>query len=430
MNIRRLLTPKAVETGIFLIAGFVLSGALVRVLSSGSEDLVTMGDPRYELALAIIYASIALIFLAHFALCWRATWGTITIPALVVLACVSAGWAEMPGLVLRRSVGVAGATLFGIVLACRFSFDEQLVVLQRVIRTAAILCIGAWILGHVLGIDLVGGGSLTGGGGPWCGIFNHKNMLGSAMALGILVEQHLPTGSTVARVSKTAWLLLYAGLLILSDSLTSVVALILTFGAMYAVKSFRGRYGLVMPAGFVAVLAGGIVLFLNADLVTAAMGRSSDLTGRAELWRWTTVMISQRPLLGYGFSGFWRGAAQQSMTVETHIGWSPIYAHNGYLEILVSLGFAGLVVFGMMAATGLRRATKLATSAESIQELWPLAFLIFFLLHNMGEVSIFWQNSLEWGLFVATVVGADPRLRARFEPGFDELRAEALPECA
>jgi O-antigen ligase len=172
----------------------------------------------------------------------------------------------------------------------------------------------------------------------------------------------------------------------------------------------------------------GTLIALNATSVTGALGRSADLTGRADLWHWVVLMIGDRPMLGYGFSGFWKGASEQSAVVEDRIGWSPVYAHNGYLEITLSLGLAGLLLFLWLAATGLRRAISLAKGAETLPELWPLAFLIYFLIHNLGECTILWQNSLEWAVCVATVAGSDPRLQPYFEssPAENEFPLEAV----
>jgi len=83
-----------------------------------------------------------------------------------------------------------------------------------------------------------------------------------------------------------------------------------------------------------------------------------------------------------------------------------------------------------MASTGLWRAVRMSKAAECIQDLWPLAFLVFFLIHNMAEVTILWQNCLEWGLCVATVVSADPRLRASLEPAWEEFSPDSLAEYA
>jgi O-antigen ligase len=174
----------------------------------------------------------------------------------------------------------------------------------------------------------------------------------------------------------------------------------------------------------------GTVIALNATSVTGALGRSENLSGRADLWHWVVIMILKRPFLGYGFSGFWKGASALSADLETRIGWSPVYAHNGYLEILLSLGIAGLLLFIWFAGTGLRRAVHRAKEAKSVQDLWPLAFLIFFLIHNLGECTILWQNSLEWALCVATVVGADPRLQACFDTALDrdDIPLDTAPE--
>jgi hypothetical protein len=96
----------------------------------------------------------------------------------------------------------------------------------------------------------------------------------------------------------------------------------------------------------------------------------------------------------------------------------------------LSLGVVGLLLFIWFAATGIRRAIFYAKHAESIQDLWPLAFLIYFLIHNLGECTILWQNSLEWAICVATVAGADPRLCEYFAPALveDEIPLETAPE--
>jgi O-antigen ligase len=145
-----------------------------------------------------------------------------------------------------------------------------------------------------------------------------------------------------------------------------------------------------------------------------ALGRSSDLSGRMELWHSVIAMIQKKPMLGYGFSGFWRGASDESALVESQIGWSPVYAHNGYLEITLSLGVIGLLLFAWIVFIGIKRTLFLSKLAESNADLWPLAFLAFFLIHNLSECTILFQNNLEWGLCAAIVVGSDPRLA--FQP--------------
>lgn len=431
------ITRSSIENGIYVAVALVLSSALVRLLSSGNTDLVTAGDRRFEFVLVLLYFTVFLIGLAHLKRTVVSGLHTPALLALLILACVSCLWAELPGLVLRRTIGLAGATLFGMVLASRLDFEDQLALLRRVVRIVTTLTFAAWAAGPLVGSNLVTGESTTLNGyqvqieaGAWRGIFNHKNDLGAMMAIAILVEWHIPAHTTLSKVAKAFWLSAYALLLLLSHSVTSLVSVGLAILLMFTFKAFRHQYRIIVPLLLLVTIFSGTLIALNATSVTGALGRSEDLSGRADLWRWVVVMILKRPFLGYGFSGFWKGASDQAAVVESRIGWSPVYAHNGYLEILLSLGVAGLLLFLWFAGTGIRRAVVRAKAAESVQDLWPLAFLTFFLIHNLGECTILWQNSLEWALCVATVVGADPRLHARFDPalaGEDDL-LEATPE--
>ena len=153
----------------------------------------------------------------------------------------------------------------------------------------------------------------------------------------------------------------------------------------------------------------------------ALVGRSSDLTGRTELWAWVVQMILKHPLLGYGFSGFWEGASPESEMVHSHVGWTARYSHNGYLEVALSLGLLGLVLLFMFMVKGIRRAVIAAEHKKSIQDLWPLAFLVFVLVRNMGECTMMWQNDLEWAICIATIVAADPRFKRESYEGDDML---------
>jgi exopolysaccharide production protein ExoQ len=434
-NPQMMLSRRSIQNTAFGIGAFVLSGALLRVFSSGESDLVTSGDPRFDLILAALYSIILVIALTHVRQAFRAAAYTPTVVSLLLLACLSALWAELPGLVLRRTVGLAGATLFGLVLASCLEFAKQRELLRSVFRIIAGLSVAA----QVLGFDLIVGRSSAvanaadADGGAWRGIFNHKNGLGAIMALAILVEWHIPAHTVRSRTSKVLWLCAYAALLSLSNSVTSVVSVLLTILLMCTVKAFRCQYRLLMPTLFLVALFSSAFFTLNAGAVTAALGRSSDLTGRIDLWHWVGIMIRKRPLIGYGFSGFWRGASDQSTVVGSHIGWSPVYSHNGYLEILLSLGLSGLLLFLWFAVTGMRRALIRAQVGRSVQDVWPLAFLTFFLIHNLGECTILWQNSLEWAIAVATVVGSDPRVQANLEADVDSSKDAALldvqPEC-
>ena len=66
------------------------------------------------------------------------------------------------------------------------------------------------------------------------------------------------------------------------------------------------------------------------------------------------------------------------------------------------------------------RAYSWSERGLSSTDLWPLAFLFFFLLYNLAECTILLQ-SLEWALCVATIVSTHPALHAYEEQQEEEM---------
>ncbi len=413
---------------ILILVAFILSGAMWRFLSAGSgSDSGADGDARTQLFLAILYLAVAALALSDSPRTFLTIRRTPTILALLLLAVASSLWAETPDHVFRRAIALAGTCLFGIVLAARFTFLEQLKVLRWALRLSAVLSVAIIILGH---------GVLMSTGGPSArGVFNHKNRLGAAMALALLIEWYIPEQSRFLKTIKTLSFALSAALLVYSNSMTSIVTLAITVLIMWSFRVIYRRYRVLVPVLFPLLLVAGLLLGatgVSVGSLTGSMGRSSDLTGRTELWSSIASMIIERPVLGYGFSGFWEGASSEASVVESNVGWSPSYSHNGYLEITLSLGFVGLLLFLWILRTGFRRALFYAENPQSISDLWPLAFLVFFTIHNLAECSILWQNCLEWSLCVTTIMAIDPLTHLAVDSTVPEPEPASVPaaECA
>jgi O-antigen ligase len=88
------------------------------------------------------------------------------------------------------------------------------------------------------------------------------------------------------------------------------------------------------------------------------------------------------------------------------MGGPVMYSHNGYLEMLLNLGVIGFLLTLVFIGTGIKRALCLSRQHLSGTSLWPLAFLVYFILHNIGECTLVMQ-SLEWVLCVSYVAGTD-----------------------
>jgi exopolysaccharide production protein ExoQ len=419
-----MIFPRTKQEWFLGIVAFVLTGALWRVFSTTNEGSLD-GDSRTQIILVLLYSVVMVLVLRNFRLTVWVLLRSSALPALLVFACLSGLWAETPDLVVRRAISLVGTSMFGVLLAVSLTFAQQLKLLRVVFRLAAVLSLAVLVISpsHGMAADF--------GSGAARGIFTHKNLFGAAMALGFLVECYLPDENSLARAFKLASLGLYAVLLVLSHSATSVVTVSGTLIILWMFETLHNKYRLPLSALFLFVaglVVCALVLGIDAGSVTGMVGRSSDLTGRTELWKAVGGMILTHPMLGFGFSGFWGGASSESISVENYIGWSPTYSHNGYLEILLSLGLVGTLLFLMFLRAGVIRALEQAAAKVSKEDQWPLAFFVFFMLHNLAECSIVWQNCLEWSLCVSTVLGTHMQLQAILRDSDDYREASLMPE--
>jgi len=407
---------------------FVLSKALLSFIlppymqeAALHGEPMTDGSPEWRLILAISYLGVVMVLVPWYRetiFVLRRNWSLV---ALVLFALLSSLWAEMPDVVLRKSIGLFGATLLGIALAVRFSFQEQLRILSWLFRIIAVLSLACIVLLPSYGIK----------DGEWRGIFEYKNAMGSMMGLSVLIEWLLRPDSRSSKILRRFALLLSAILLLCSNSITPAVVLVvaLLLIEIYRFAALRLRVPLyaICLATSLVVTAGVTLLIANSDSVTGAVGRSSTFTGRTEIWSFVVSFIAQRPIAGYGYSGFWLGASQESIEVNRAMRGLVMYSHNGYLEMLLTLGGIGLLLTLAFLGIGMKRALSFSEQRQAGTELWPLAFLLYFVLHNLGECSILTQD-LEWAIGVSCVVGADPMLLSFNVQEEDELSLVPLEE--
>jgi len=95
------------------------------------------------------------------------------------------------------------------------------------------------------------------------------------------------------------------------------------------------------------------ILFLDlGSWVLPTLGRDSTLTGRSALWQQLLRMSSERPFFGVGFESFWLGPRLDKMW--SLFSFHPNEAHNGYLEILLNLGWTGVALLAVILVRGYR----------------------------------------------------------------------------
>lgn len=237
--------------------------------------------------------------------------------------------------------------------------------------------------------------------GRWTGITPHPNSLGIFAAIGIVSLVILTTEGRRSLVRTVIPTLVYLIALLGSGSrtalITTVVSVFTYIIARYVLRLFEGgRFRFLMICG-----SGGIVLFcivlmtVFTDLGTMLLdlgGRSSTLSGRTELWSLGIEAFVRKPLFGWGFDSFG--------TLKEYYGNIFRYNqfHNGLIDSLARGGIIGVFfVFLFLADYVLKMANLLEFRLR-----FPYAFLvlIFFILYNFAESSVFRYDDIVWMLLM------------------------------
>jgi exopolysaccharide production protein ExoQ len=348
---------------------------------------------------------------------------------LVVLATASTLWSVDPQQTARRGVALAGGCGVAWYAAARFEPDE----LRRQLLWA---CMIGMLLSIVLvfipdvGItppDDALANMADGSAGTWRGMYLTKNVFGQVAALTMLMllletarlrgwRRGLMMLATVAT----------AGLVLASRSSTAVGVALVMLGVCAVLPLLRAHAlaGLSWAAALLGVGAIALAgLLANSSALLKVLDRDVTLTGRTLLWGVVLDQIAERPWLGWGHQAFWNNwAGVGSSRVWEIVGWTPGYAHNGFLDQAIGLGIVGVALLcWCLLGTARAVAWWARHSPRTAMALWPAAVLVFLVLANLTEGGLVQQNSYMWILLV--LVSATARLqRAGADPG----RAHAM----
>ena len=190
-------------------------------------------------------------------------------------------------------------------------------------------------------------------------------------------------------------------LLIKSNSATSLACFLLA-GGLIAVTSLPT---LVRKPAIVHLFLGGVVVFVlfgalyGADAsIVEAMGRNLTLTGRTELWHRLIGMVVN-PWFGTGFESFWLG--QRLDALWSQYWWHPNQAHNGYLEVFLNLGWAGVASLAIVMVTGYRNVVRTFRSDPDAGRV-RLGYFVVAVFYSLTEAAFRMMHPV-WILFLLAV---------------------------
>ena len=170
-------------------------------------------------------------------------------------------------------------------------------------------------------------------------------------------------------------------------SATSIVSFAVGLSALIVL--FWGKKWGTMPGQKVlVVLIAFIIIYgtvtpmlgkLSIIDLSSTLGREETLTGRTVVWRQLIPAAMSRPILGYGFGGYWTTSTREEFDISG--------AHNGYLDIILELGFVGLLLYAIFLLSSIRKAQRMMTQDFDCGALW-ICYLLMIVLHNITESSL------------------------------------------
>ncbi|HPW19597.1 MAG TPA: O-antigen ligase family protein [Vicinamibacterales bacterium] len=319
--------------------------------TTGSNEAGSPLDRMFLAALTV--AALAVLIRRRFngASALGSQWALL---ALLGYMIVSALWSDIPGIAVRRWVRESIVVVMALVLVSEPHPKKAVESLFR--RSAYILMPFSLLLIKyypALGVDYASWSGLQ----MWVGVSIHKNalsivcMIMAFYLLWALYGRWHHAGSL--RMGRTGWadtVILLLGLYLLRGAEGAYSAASVATTAL-GVLAFAGlvwlrRIGAAVPWVLVLSLLVAVTGFgasapvldgANVAIFSSSLGRDATLTGRTDTWAELLPVVAGRPMLGHGFGSFW--------TTERRDFYQMSHGHNGYLDVLLELGFIGLLLW-------------------------------------------------------------------------------------
>lgn len=255
----------------------------------------------------------------------------------------SALWSVEPDASLRQGLVYLFVVFGAIGIVGNLEGDEFMDLLARV-------CLFAGVVSLVL-LVLSPGNSRT-SDGDFRGIFGHKNLLGQAMTMGVLASLHALRSGKRGKLRSALSLSLMTIVALASSSVTSCIT-IFFFYTVFIMEAFLRRQGIVRVITVVLMISLTPLLLLavaHPDSLLEMIGKDPTLTGRTDIWSDVIPYIYQKPWLGWGYDAFWSPDNPAAVEIGDSLHWFAPEAHNGLLEMLLSVGVIGTAFLIFMLA--------------------------------------------------------------------------------
>jgi exopolysaccharide production protein ExoQ len=326
-------------------------------------------------------------------------------PILALLLCPLS---QMPTRTISSGSLLLGGILLLYYIMVRYTLD-QVLELFLVLGTATIIASIVFALAlPQYGLDQMGGHS-----DAWKGIFSAKNYLGNLALFFMTVAVSYRPRTTFLRFVRLSQILFCLTAIAFSRAATAYLltaVYVVYFVVLRSLRCFRKKdYFLVCVIFTVALTTAVAVMVLWPDFLFELLGKDITLTGRTGIWSAVMDSILKRPLLGYGYQAFWLGLEGESYRVILAVSWVLAQAQNGFLDVLLEVGVAGLAVVLLVFGFAFRDGVACLFQSRDPRQLraveWYLAIVVLTLIYNLDESFLFEPKHLGSMMFLLACVG-------------------------
>ena len=306
-------------------------------------------------------------------------------------------WSSAPNVTLQSGIILGLGTIIGGYIGTRFHTEQ---IFQLLKYPMIIGLFGSFILvffvpdlGLMKGIEH---------NGLWKGGFTHKNATGQISLFAAIVFLFVYRNNIYIMVPMVALALL---MVFGARSSTSFIALT-TLIAVYLMRrplSVRGTDVFIVICGSLAVATiAGFILLINLEDFFGLFGKDLTLTGRTLLWEYGFKAFLAKPIFGFGFDAFWYDTGQYGgLAIRAIAGWNAPGIHNGWLELLLSVGLVGTFLFGAIFFQLMQRCYYLMRVLPLSVYFYTMMFCICLLVYSISEGVFLLRNSLTHVLLIA-----------------------------
>jgi len=357
----------------------MLTGAFVGPVFAPSQE----ETPILRLVWLPVFAIIAGLALRRLDRIVRAWPAILLLGLTVLLAFASKWWSIDAATTQRRVIALTMAGAFALYLGSVY----RGVALPRLLACAGlVMAVGSLVF--VLAFPPIGIHRDV-NDGLWRGMWYEKNQMGQVMVcVAVAAAAWLSVADRHWRIASLACLLLGFGIV----------------GAVWAARQGGAVLGVLAVWGATfAAIAVGVGFLLGGPAILVALGKDPSLTGRTEIWAALMDMVAERPWTGYGYAAFWTRTSVPADIIQAQTGWLVPSAHNGWIDLLVQVGWPGAVLVGTILLIGFAATVARLSTSGLVEGGFSLAYLAIVATLSLSESVLLHHQDLAWVMVLAIV---------------------------